>query len=86
MKFGGNARRLLAERKFTYLRDRRMNGTSLQSHVAAMIERLRADRGWTKARLAEEADLAPESVSQILRGVRPFSFDMAERIFRALEE
>lgn len=69
----------------SYLDERRRTGASLASYVVATIDRLRQERGWTKRRLAEEVGVDESTMSQILRGVRPFSFDMAERIFGALE-
>lgn len=68
----------------TYLERREKDGIDLSSYIVELIDGLRKDQGWTKARLADEAEMDPESISQILRGVRPFSFEMAERLFKAL--
>ena len=59
---------------------------SLAAYVIALIDSQRKQRRWTKRRLAEEMGVDESTISQILRGVRPFSFEMAERAFEAVEK
>jgi transcriptional regulator with XRE-family HTH domain len=69
-----------------YLKLRRATGVTLAAYLVQMIDHLRLAKGWTKARLANEVGIDTASLSQILRGVRPFSFDMAERLLTVLDE
>lgn len=58
--------------------------SEIVKHVGRRIRVLRDDRGLTQAGLAEQADLAPHTVSRIERGEQAPSLDGLARIAKAL--
>lgn len=59
--------------------------TSLQNEtIGARVRRLRKERDWTQAVLAEKARLAETSVARIERGEHSMSFYTAIDVARAL--
>jgi transcriptional regulator with XRE-family HTH domain len=51
--------------------------------IAAIISRIRAERGWTPSRLAREAGLDPSQVGRIERGERTLTLPSALKLARA---
>lgn len=56
----------------------------LQKHLGARVYELREKSGLTQAQLAEKANVSNDTISRIERGIRSPSFEVLERLAKAL--
>jgi transcriptional regulator with XRE-family HTH domain len=58
---------------------------NIKKTIGSQVYRLRKQRGWTQAQLAEKLDLTNETVSRVEGGKSGISLDLLEKILAVFE-